>query len=111
MQLAYHYPLGTINDERALRRHEWDFTHVDLLFLCAFFLSQLESHVQRGAVCLSFALGFQCGQFRLANVIMTEIEYRFLVIALDRKNFLKNSLKTLIFPFGIRDVLLEKIYV
>src|SRR5713101_3956019 len=42
VQLAHHHTLSAINDERALRRHERDFAHVNLLFLGAFFLPQLD---------------------------------------------------------------------
>src|SRR5882762_9450577 len=109
MQLAYHHALRTINDEGTLRRHQGDFAHVHLLFLSAFLFSQLECDVQRRAVRLSLTLGFESRQFRLANVIMAEIEHRFLVVAFDRENLLKNSLESLIFSLGIRGVLLEEI--
>ena len=109
MQLAYYDALRSVNDESALRRHERDFAHINLLFLRAFFFSQLESDVQRRAVGLPFALRFQCGQFRLANVIMTKIEHRFLVIAFDWEDLLENSLEALIFPLGVRDILLQEV--
>jgi hypothetical protein len=40
---------------------------------------------------------------------MTKIEDRFFVVALDRKNFLKNRLQSGHFPFRGRDVFLQKI--
>jgi len=89
MQLAYDYALGAVDDKRALRRHERDFAHVNLLFLRAFFFSQLESDVQRRAVGLAFALRFKRRQFRLTNVIVTKIEDRFLVVAFDWETSLK----------------------
>ena len=109
MQLAHDHALRAINDESALRRHERDFAHVHLLFLRAFFFSQLESDVQRRAVGLPFALCFQRGQFRLANVIVTKIEHRFLVVAFDWEDLLENCLEALIFPLCVRDVFLEEI--
>ena len=109
MQLTYNHALRAVNDERTLRRHERNFTHVDLLFLRAFFFSQLESDVQRRAIGLAFALRFQCRQFRIPNVIVTKIEHRFLVVAFDWENLLENSLESLVSSFGIRDVLLEEI--
>ena len=98
VQLAHHHTLSAINDERALRRHERDFAHVNLLLLGAFFLPQLERDVQWRAVCLSFALRLERPQFRLANFIVTEIKHRLFIVALDREDLLENSLETLIFP-------------
>ena len=109
MQLAYHHALRAINDEGTLRRHQRDFAHVNLLLLGALLLSQLECDVQRRTVGLSLSLRFQSGQFGLADVIMTEIEHRFLVVAFDWENLLENSLESLVSSFGIRDVLLEEI--
>src|SRR5204862_5639771 len=59
MQLAYHYALCAVNDESPLRRHQGDFTHIDFLFLRAFFFAQLERDMQRRAVGLSFPLRLQ----------------------------------------------------
>src|SRR6476660_1308394 len=109
MQLAHHHTLRAINYEVTLRRHQRDSAHVHLLFLGAFLLSQLECDVQRRAVRLSLALGFESRQFWLTYVIMAEIKHRFLVVAFDRENLLENSLESLIFSLGIRDVLLEEI--
>ena len=67
--------------------------------------------MQRRAVGLSFALRLQRGQFRLADFIVTEIEHRLFVIALDWEDFFKNSLESLIFPLGKRDIFLKKINV
>src|SRR4029077_4092711 len=97
MQLAYDHPLRTVDDKSPLWRHQGDFTHVNLLFLGAFLFSQLECHVQRRAVGLSLPLRFESLQFRFSDIIMTEIEHRFLIVAFDRKNFLENSLESLIF--------------
>src|SRR2546429_426013 len=83
------FSLSAIDDERALRGHERDFAHVNLFFLCAFFLAQLERDVQWCAVCLAFALRLERAQFRLANFIVTEIEYCFFIIALDREDLLE----------------------
>src|SRR5438094_10254686 len=98
MQLADHYTLSAIDHESALRRHERDFAHVNLLFLYTFFLAQLERDVQWRAVCLSFALRLQRGQFRLANFVVAKIEHRLFIVALDGENLLENSLEPLIFP-------------
>ena len=96
MQLADYHAFGTIDDECALWCHQWDFTHVHLLFLGAFFFAQLECNVQWRAVGLSFPLRFERRQFWLADIVVTEIKNCFLIVALDRKNFLENSLQPLI---------------
>ena len=90
-------------------RHERDFAHVNFLFLGAFFLAQLERHVQWRTVSLAFALRLQRGQFRLTNFVVTEIEHCFFIVALDRKDLLENSLESLILPLRRGDVFLEKI--
>ena len=109
MQLTHNHTLCSINDESTLRRHQGDFAHVHLFFLGTFLFSQLERDVQRRAICLSFPLRFESGQFRLADVIMTEIKHRFLVVAFDWENLLENSLESLIFSLRIRDILLQEI--
>jgi hypothetical protein len=53
--------------------------------------------MQWRAVSLSFTLRLQGAQFGLANLIVTEIEHRFLIVALNRKNLFENSLQALIF--------------
>src|SRR6266542_1111972 len=98
MQLAYYYSLCAVNDEGPLGCHQGDFTHIDFLFLRAFFFTQLEGDMQWRAVGLSFPLRLQRASFGLANLIVTEIEHRFLVVALDRKDLFENSLESLIFP-------------
>jgi hypothetical protein len=39
VQLAYYYAFCAINNEGPLGRHQWDFTHIDFLFLRAFFFA------------------------------------------------------------------------
>jgi hypothetical protein len=40
---------------------------------------------------------------------MTKIEHRLLVIAFDWEDLLENSLEALIFPLGVRDILLQEV--
>ena len=47
--------LGAVDDERALRRHQRDFAHVNLLLLGAVLLLELEGDVQRRGEGLAFA--------------------------------------------------------
>ena len=53
--------------------------------------------MQWRTVGLSLALGLERTQFWLADLIMTEIEHRFFIIAFDRKDLFENSLESLIF--------------
>ena len=99
MQLAHHDTLGAVDHKGALRRHERDFAHVNLLFLRPLFFTQLKRDVQRGAVGLALALRLQRGQFRFSNFVMAKIEHRLFVVALDGKNFLENRLQPLVLPF------------
>ena len=76
MQLRNDDALGAVDDERALRRHERDFAHVNFLFLRPLLFPELESDVERRAESLAFALRFEGAQFRLADFVMAEIESR-----------------------------------
>ena len=109
MQLRNDHALGAVDDERALRRHERDFAHVNLLFLRPLFFLELESDVERRAKGLAFALRLERAQLRLADFVMAEIERRLFVVALDRENFLEDRLQAGVFPLARRDVLLQKI--
>jgi hypothetical protein len=102
MQLADDHALRAVDHERALRRHERDFAHVNFLFLGPLLLAELESDVQRRAVSLAFALRLERAQLRLADLVMAEIERRLFVVALDRENFLENGLQAGHFPLGKR---------
>ena len=68
--------LGAIDDERALRRHERDFAHVNFFFLGALFFLELEGDVKRRAKGLAFALAFERSQLGLADFVDGEIEHR-----------------------------------
>ena len=63
MQLADDHALGAIDDERALRRHERDFAHVNFLFLGPLLFLELEGDVERRAVGLAFALASSAVSF------------------------------------------------
>src|SRR5204863_976457 len=100
------HAFGTIDDERSLRRHERDFAHVNFLFLGPLFFAELEGNVERCAVGLALALGLERGQLWFADFVMAEIENGFFVVALDRKYFFENGLKTGSFALGKRDIFL-----
>ena len=55
MQLGDDDALGAVDDERALRRHERDFAHVNFLFLRPLLFLELEGDMQRRAEGLAFA--------------------------------------------------------
>ncbi len=111
MQLADDDALRAVDHERPLRRHERDFAHVNFLFLGPLFLAELESDVERRAVGLAFPLRLERGQFRLADLVMAEIERRLFIVALDRKHFLENGLQPRHFPLRERHILLEEVEV
>ncbi len=90
--------LGAVDHERALRRHERNFAHVNFLFLRPLFFLELEGDVERRAKGLAFALRLEGAQFRFANFVVAEIERRLFVVALDRENFLEDGLQTGVFP-------------
>src|SRR5207253_8958949 len=96
---------------RALRSHERDFAHVNLLLLRPLLLAELESDVERRAESLTFALSFERAQFRFADIVMAEIENRFFVVALDRENFFEYGLEAGDFALGGRHILLKEINV
>ena len=111
MQLADHDALGAVDDECALRRHERKFAHVHALFLDVLVLAQAERDVKRRGESLALALAFQRAQFRLADLVIAELELDLLVIALDRENLRENGLESFVLPLGQGDFLLEKIFV
>src|SRR5438046_9121759 len=98
MQLAYHYTLCAVYNESPLGRHQGDFTHIDFLFLRAFFFAQLERNMERRAVGLSFPLRLSRGQFRLADFTLADSKHRLFAIALDWEPFCQDSLEPWIFP-------------
>ena len=98
MELRNDHAFRAVDDERALRRHERNFAHVNFLFLGPLLLPELERHVERGAKRLAFPLGFQRRQLRFADFVMRKIEGRFLIVTLDRKHFLEHRLESGIFP-------------
>src|SRR5438132_120548 len=111
MQLRNDDALGPIDHECALRRHERNFAHVNLLFFRPLLLAELEGHVERRAESLAFALRFKRAQFRLTDLVMAEIESSLLIVALDREDFLKDGLETGDFALGSRDILLQEIHI
>src|SRR5690348_20405 len=109
MQLRHHHSLCAIDDKRALRRHQRDFAHVNLLFLRPLLLLQLKGDMERRAVSLSLALRLQRRQFWFTDLEMAEIQRGFLIVALDRKNFLKYGLQAVVLPLAKGHVLLQEI--
>src|SRR4029434_5681873 len=83
--------------------------HVNFLLFRPLVFLELEGHVQWRAVGLAFALRLKRGQLWLADFVMTEIERSFLIIALDRENFLEHGLQAVVFAFVKRHVFLQEI--
>src|SRR4029434_6024757 len=103
MQLRNDHALGAVDHKCARRRHERNFSHVNLLFLRPFFFLELKGDVERRTKCLAFTLRLEGAQFRLANFILAEIKRRLFVVAFDRKNLLENGLQTGVFPLCRRE--------
>ena len=94
MQLRDDDALGAIDDEGALRRHERDFAHVNLLLLGPLLFLQLEGDVQRRAEGLALAHRLADAQLRLADFVAGKVERDFFVVARDREDFLEHRLQT-----------------
>jgi len=65
--------------------------------------------VERRAVSLTFALGFERAQLGLADLVVAKIENGLFIVALDRKNFFEHGLKPVVLALGKLDVFLEEI--
>ncbi len=111
VQLADHDPLGAIDDEGALRRHERKFAHVNALFLDVLVLAEAERDVKRRGESLALALAFQRAQLRLADLVIAELELDLFVVAFDGEHFRENRLQAFVLPLRLGNVLLEKILV
>ena len=109
MQLADDDALGAVDDERARRRHERDFAHVNFFLLRPLLFLEQEGDVERRAEGLAFALRLERAQLRFADFVVAEIERRLFVVALDRENFLEDGLQAGVLPLGRRNVLLQEI--
>ncbi len=109
MQLRNDDALGAVDHKRALRRHERDFAHVNLLLLRPLLFLELEGDVERRAESLAFALRLERAQFRLADFVMAEIELGLFVVALDRENFLENGLQAGVLALARGNIFLQEI--
>jgi len=111
VQLADHHALGAVDDERALRRHERKFAHVNALFLDVLVLAQAEGDIERRGIGLALALALERAELGLADLIIAKLELDLLVVAFDGENLGENGLESLVLALGLGYVLLEKIAV
>src|SRR5436189_4392853 len=111
MQLADNDAFSAIDDEGALRRHEREFAHEDLLFFHSLLFMQMESDIERSAIGEAFAEAFKPVYFRLADFIRVKIEFAFAVVALDREHLGEDGLETQVFPLGLRNLGLQEFLV
>src|SRR4030095_8988221 len=108
MKLADNDALGAIDDERALRRHEWQLAHEDLFFLCPLLLLEQEGHVKRRAVGDAFAQALEPIHLGFADVVAVKVEHNLAVVALDWEDLLENRLQADVLALSGRDVELQE---
>src|SRR5690606_16470469 len=96
-------PLGAIDDEGAVRRHERHVAHVDILFLDVLHRAragilvdiehdQAQRHFQRRGIGHVAGLAFVHVVLRLLELVLDELEDRVLVEILDREDRLEHAL-------------------
>ena len=108
VQLTDDDSLSAVNHERALWRHQRQFTHEHLFLFSPFFFLQQEGDIQGRAISQAFAEAFQPVELGLADFIGVEIENTLAVIAFDGEHLGKDGLESQIFPPGGRLVRLQK---
>src|SRR5260370_27743852 len=108
MQLANDHALSGIDHESALRGHQGQFAHEYLFFFCPLFFLEEERDIERSPIGQAFAKAFEPIHFRLPDLVGMEVEHALFIVALDRKDFGKNSLKPQVFALGVRDLSLQK---
>src|SRR5581483_8368760 len=119
LELAHDHALGAVDDERALVRHEGQFTEVDFLtplladglrlrLLVVIEHDEAQGDLERDRERHAAVVAFLDRVFRIAEVIRVELEQRIVVVVGDRKHRLEHRLQPdVLAPVG-RNVLLEK---
>ena len=110
MQLTHNHPLRTVNYKSALRRHQGQFTHEDLLFLGpACLIPQPESDVQRCAEGQALADAVEPAELGVADFKSRIFQDGLSVVAFDGENLIKDGLQSKIFALGRRDLRLQEL--
>src|SRR3954469_10320727 len=111
MQLANDNAFSAVNHKCALRGHEREFPHEDLLFLRATLFLQQESYVERRAIGNAFAEAFQPIELRFTDFVAVVVKNNFPIITLDRKDFSEDGLQTEVFALSWSDLGLQELLV
>ena len=111
MQLANHYPLGSINNERSAARYHGHLAHVDFFILDIFLFPQTQFNVERNRVCNPFSNALNLRRFRFAYRVGNEFKHQSPIVTLDGKDFAKDRFETIVLSLLNRRVLLKKIQV
>ena len=111
MELGNNNTLSTINHESAAVCHERNLPHVNALLFGASLFAKLERDIKRRTVSFGLTDSFQGSKFWIAYFVKHEIESHFLVVALNRKNLLENSLEADILALRGEDILLQEILI
>ena len=122
MQLADNDAFRTVDDERALFRHQRNFAHVNIVFtdfldragLGCFAVIDLKTDLGAKAAAIGQAaeLAFGHVEFRLGEFVIDELQARIAVVAQDRENGRESSLKPHIDVAGSRShVRLQEVFV
>ena len=122
VQLADNHSFRTVDDERALFRHQGNLTHVDVVladFLNRFRLGsvavenlKLNLGTQAAAIRQAAQLAFFHVEFRLSEFVIDEAKTSVTVVAGNRENGSKSRLQT-VFGFAVfgGDIRLQKFFV
>lgn len=106
VKLGHNDALGAIDHKGAAVGHHGHFTHVNSFFLGFVVGFELEGDLEGGAVGFPGADSLVVAHLGLFYFIRKKIELNVFVIALDRKDFLQNTLQADVFPGRGRRVLL-----
>ena len=111
VKLTDHHSLCPIDHKRSLRRHERDFSHVDLLLLCALLILVTKGHIERRAVGLAFALTFDGRHLRLAKLVTDKVQARLFLKPKNRKKFPEHRLQSHALATRRFNLLLEELII
>src|SRR5690606_24259875 len=120
VQLGDDHPLGAVDDERAVGRHERELAHVDLLLLhlldgrlgrLAVHDDQSYAGAQRGAVRQPALLALLDVEGRLAQGVLDELQPGHVVVRTDREDRVERGLQSLVATLRSRDARLQELLV
>ncbi len=108
MQLADNGPFRAVDDEGSLPGHQGQFAHVNPLLDRRPLVMEGEGHVKGRRIGHPFPQTLDRTLLGLAQLIVAEVEFDFLVVRFDRENLAEHGLKAVIFPIFRDDALLQE---